>query len=137
MSNKKELINPPGTEKIYRVMKFSQAVRSGNMIWVSGQVGTDEKRKAASGVAEQARLAFTNLQNVLKAAGAEMQDIVELVTYHTSMEDVREFARVKDELIKTEYPAWTALGVQELIMPDLLLEIKATAVISSGTRDES
>ena len=39
---KKKLINPKGTEAIYRSMQFSQAVKSGNMVWVSGQVGMDE-----------------------------------------------------------------------------------------------
>ena len=38
---KKTLINPPGTEGIYQSMQFSQAIRMGHMIWISGQVGMD------------------------------------------------------------------------------------------------
>ena len=69
---------------------------------------------------------------VLEAAGSSLEDIVELVTYHTSMGDIREFARVKAEFISKNYPAWTALGITKLAFPQLLVEIKATAVIGSG-----
>ena len=88
----KELINPEGTEVIYQTMKFSQAVKVGNMIWVSGQVGVDESFKPAEGIEAQARLAFKNLQQVLKTAGVDLSDIVELVTYHTDMADMKTFA---------------------------------------------
>ena len=129
---KKELINPPGTEKTYRILKFSQAVKVGNTIWVSGQVGMDKDRKVAEGVKEQARIAFENLQAVLSEAGATMDDIVELTTYHTSMEEMPAFGRVKSQFIKKDFPAWSAIGVKELIQPDLLLEIKAVAVVGSA-----
>jgi enamine deaminase RidA (YjgF/YER057c/UK114 family) len=63
------LINPPGTEKIYERMQFSQAVQSGNMLWISGQVGFDESGKAVEGIGNQARMAFTNLGRLLEEAG--------------------------------------------------------------------
>ncbi len=131
MAKKKELINPPGTEQIYKSMQFSQAVKSGNTIYVSGQVGVDENFMPGSGIEEQANLAFLNLKNVLAEAGATLEDIVELVTYHTSMKDIMDFSKVKAEFIPEDYPAWTAVGVTELVMPNLLVEIRATAVISS------
>ncbi len=130
MAEKKELINPPGTEQIYKSMQFSQAVKSGNTIYVSGQVGVDENFTPGSGIEEQANLAFSNLKNVLAEAGATLEDIVELVTYHTSMKDIRGFSKVKAKFIPKDYPAWTAVGVTELVMPDLLVEIRAAAVIS-------
>ncbi|ABW65990.1 RidA family protein [Desulfosudis oleivorans] len=130
MSGTKHLINPPGTEGIYKSMQFSQAVKSGNTIYVSGQVGVDENFKPGSGIEEQANLAFLNLQHVLAEAGATLEDIVELVTYHTSMKDILGFSKVKAKFIPKDYPAWTAVGVTELVLPDLLVEIRATAVIS-------
>ena len=131
MNDKKELINPLGTEQIYKLMQFSQAVKVGNTIYVSGQVGVDENFKAGTGIEEQTDLAFINLTHVLTVAGAKLADIVELVTYHTSMKDIKGFSEVKGKYIPENYPAWTAVGVTELVMPDLLVEIKATAVISS------
>jgi enamine deaminase RidA (YjgF/YER057c/UK114 family) len=125
----KELINPEGTEVIYQTMRYSQAVKVGNMIWVSGQVGVDESFNPAEGVEAQARLAFKNLQAVLKEAGADLSDVVELVTYHTDMAEMKSFARVKNDFISYNFPAWTAVGVKELVMPGLLVEIRATACI--------
>ncbi len=129
--NGKILINPPGTEAIYESMQFSQAVRSGNTVWVSGQVGMDENFKQGKGIEEQARLAFKNLEHVLSAAGGSLKDIVEVVTYHTSMKDMKGFAKTKSEFFPDNYPAWTAVGVTELVIPGLLVEIRATAVIGS------
>ena len=129
---KQQLINPPGTEIIYEKMQFSQAVRAGDTVWVSGQTGVDENFQVAEGIENQARLAFQGLERVLKAAGGSLADIVELVTYHTSMKDVRGFSKVKAEFIPENFPAWTAVGVTELVMPGLLVEVKATAVIGSG-----
>jgi len=125
------LVNPKGSEVIYDSLKFSQAVKIGDTIKVSGQVGIDQSFKPAEGIEAQTRFAFQNLENVLREAGAELADIVELVTYHTSMKEMKGFAKVKNEFIKDNYPAWTAIGVTELVMPGLLVEIRATAVINS------
>lgn len=132
-SSGKTLINPPGTEKIYQRMQFSQAVRAGSMVWVSGQVGVDESGNIAEGIEAQARAAFANLQRVLTEAGAGIEDIVELVTYHTSMKEIGKFLKVKAGFIPENFPAWTAVGVTELVMPEILCEIRATAVLRSST----
>jgi len=128
------LINPPGTEKVYEKLQFSQAVQVDNTIWVSGQVGMDETGLAGDDIEAQARVAFQNLQHVLEAAGSSLDDIVELVSFHTSMNAIRDFGKVKAEFITQNYPAWTAVGVTELAFPQLLVEIKATAVIGSGKK---
>jgi len=130
--NQKILINPPGTEKVYKTMQFSQAVRSGDTVWVSGQVGIDETGSVAEGIELQTRSAFENLKRVLAEAGGSLADIVEVVTYHKSMADIRGFAKVKAEFISEDFPAWTAVGITELVLPDLLVEIRATAVISDS-----
>jgi len=123
------LINPEGTEAIYESMQFSQAVKVKDMIWVSGQVGIDEHFSIGEGIEKQSRMAFQNLKKVLEAAGGSLADIVELVTYHISMKEMRQFAKVKSEFIPSDYPAWTAVGVEELVLEGLLVEIRATAVI--------
>jgi enamine deaminase RidA (YjgF/YER057c/UK114 family) len=127
----RKLINPPGTEGIYQSWHFSQAVRVGNQVWVSGQVGIDE-HGIGDGIEAQARAAFRNLVRVLDAAGASLRDVVELVTYHRAMQDMQTFAKVKDEFFPEDYPAWTAVGVTALALPELLVEIRATAVVVEG-----
>ncbi len=133
---KKTLVNPEGTEAIYESLQFSQAVRSGNMVWVSGQVGVDEHFNIGEGIEVQTRLAFQNLTSVIENAGGSLSDIVELVTYHTSMKDMKGFSKVKSEFINEDYPAWTAIGVTELVMPGLLVEIRATVIIGSRIKTE-
>jgi enamine deaminase RidA (YjgF/YER057c/UK114 family) len=125
------LINPPGTEAIYQGMQFSQAVRVGDSIWVSGQVGMNENWQVGDGIEAQARIAFQNLGRVLSHAGATLADIVELMTFHTAMTDYAIFSKVKSEFFPKDYPAWTAIGVKELVLPALLVEIRATAVVGS------
>jgi len=125
------LINPPGTEGLYKRWQFSQAVRVGDTIWVSGQVGMGA-RGIPPVFADQARQAFENLKRVLKTAGATLGDVVELVTYHTDMGEMPDFSQVKSEFFPENYPAWTAVGVSALALPDLHIEIRATAVVGSG-----
>jgi enamine deaminase RidA (YjgF/YER057c/UK114 family) len=128
--NERILINPKGTEVIYESMQFSQAVKVNNMIWVSGQVGINEQFETGKGIEEQTRMAFLNLKHVLEEAGASLADIVELVTYHINMNEMQQFSKIKTEFIPADYPAWTAVGVNELVLPGLLIEIRATAIIT-------
>lgn len=130
---KRTLINAGTTQAMYDNFHFSQATRVGDMIWVSGQVGIDAAMKPGKGMEEQARLAFQSLQSVLEAAGATLADVVELTTFHTDLRgDMRAFAKVKDAFFTKHYPSWTAVGVTQLAMPELLVEIRAVAVAGSA-----
>jgi reactive intermediate/imine deaminase len=129
---KRQLVNPPGTESLYENWQYSQAVRVGDTVWVSGQVGIDAAGKVPAGIDAQARLAFENLKRVLAAAGAALGDVVELTTFHRDMKEMQSFAKVKSEYIPSNYPAWTAIGTTELAMADLRVEMRAVAVIGSA-----
>ena len=128
---KRTLVNPPGTERIYENWKFSQAVRVGDTVWVSGQVGAG-REGVPEKIEDQARIAFASLGRVLEASGATLGDVVELVTYHTDMSEMAGVSSVKSEFFPKDYPAWTAVGVTGLALPGLRLEVKATAVIGSA-----
>ena len=127
------LINPAGTEEFYNTWQFSQGVRAGDTVWTAGQIGIGSDGKSGSSVEEQARLAFQNLSRVLGEAGGSLEDVVDLVTYHLSMDDLQTFAGVKAEFITKDFPSWTVVGVSALALPELLVEVKATAVIGSGS----
>ena len=128
---KRTLVNPPGTERIYENWKFSQAVRVGDTVWVSGQVGAG-RDGVPEKIEDQARIAFASLGRVLEASGATLGDVVELVTYHTDMSEMAGVSSVKSEFFPKDYPAWTAVGVTGLALAGLRLEVKATAVIGSA-----
>ena len=84
-------------------------------------------------MAVQARLAFEGLKRTLAAAGATLGDVVELTTFHIDLRgELQQFAKVKDEYLPRNYPAWTAVGVTQLALPDLRVEIRAVAVAGSS-----
>jgi enamine deaminase RidA (YjgF/YER057c/UK114 family) len=130
---RREQIIPPGAQPLYDNFHFAPATRVGNMVWVSGQVGIDQAMRTGKGMAAQAELAFENLRQVLKAAGAELADVVELITFHTDLRgDMPEFSKVKDAFFPDRYPSWSAVGVTQLAQPDFLVEVRAVAVAGSG-----
>ena len=132
-AQRRQSINPPGTEAMYDALHFSQATRVGDLIWVSGQVGIDANMAPGEGMEAQARLAFRSLKTVLEAAGASMADIVELTTFHIDLRgEMRDFVKVKDEFLPDRYPSWTAVGVTQLALPELRVEIRAVAVAGCG-----
>ena len=131
---KQQLSNPPRIAKLADRSHFSSAVRVGDTIWLSGTVGIGSDRKPVDGMTAQARIAFETLREALVAAGASLADVVELVTYHTNLQrDMAAFFAVKDEFFPTKFPAWTAVGVTELTYVGLLVEIRAVAVVGSGS----
>jgi enamine deaminase RidA (YjgF/YER057c/UK114 family) len=130
---KRVIVNPKESQPMYDAFHFSQANRVGDTIWVSGQVGIDDKLSPASGMAAQARLAFEAMNRTLAAAGASLDDVVELMTFHIDLRgEMEEFAKVKDEYFPRDYPAWTAVGVTQLALPELRVEIRAVAIAGSG-----
>jgi enamine deaminase RidA (YjgF/YER057c/UK114 family) len=124
-----KLINPPGSERVYQSFKFSQAVVAGNRVEVAGQVGVGPDSKIPDDVREQARLAFTNLRNVLQAAGSSLKHVLHLTQYFTNIADVRAVDEVFVEFFPDNYPARTVVQVGCLVLPNLKLEIQASAVL--------
>lgn len=105
-------------------------VGAGTLLFVSGQVGRDPLTGVVADPEAQFVKAFENLELILREAGGNLDDVVEITTYLTSMEHLPLLARVKERFFATEpYPAWTGIGVQELALPGLLLEVKATAAL--------
>ena len=130
---KRKLVNPKETQPMYDAFHFSQANRVGDTIWVSGQVGIDSSLSPAAGMAAQARLAFEGLKRTLAEAGASLDDVVELTTFHIDLRgEMDEFASLKDEYFPRNYPAWTAVGVTQLALPDLRVEVRAVAIAGAG-----
>src|SRR5690348_9159731 len=119
-------------ESTYRAWHFAEATRVGETIWVSGQRGYDDRDQISPDPTIQARVAFRQLERTLRDAGATLDDIVSLTTYHVNMSDVDGFHPVKDEFIRAPYPAWTMIGVQALAAPEMVVEIAAVAVAGSG-----
>jgi reactive intermediate/imine deaminase len=127
--SKLRLVNPPGTEGIYESFKFSQAVVVGDRVDVSGQVGVTPEMSIPDDITEQAEQAFTNLQNVLAAAGSSLANVTQLTMYYTDIGDSQAVDKVFTKFFPDRYPARTAVQVVSLVLPQLKLEIQASAVL--------
>jgi len=117
-----------GGNKVFDLFKYSPAVRAGGLVFIAGQVGLRADGTVPETAEEQIRLAFIRLGAILAHAGLGFEDLVELVSYHVRIdEQLTTFRAVKDEFVRSEFPAWTILGVASLARPNLLIEIKAVA----------
>ena len=131
MSDRQAII-PKGMEAVYEKIHYAPAVRVGNTIYVSGQIGHDENMQLVEGREAQIVQAFENLKKVLEAGGATMNDIVDLTSFHDDMRDLSLFMQVKDRYLTRDFPAWTAIGAAQLCgAPGYIVEIKAVAVLRS------
>jgi 2-iminobutanoate/2-iminopropanoate deaminase len=109
---------------------FSQAVKAGSTVYVSGIVGVDTKtnQMAGSTVQEQTRQALINCQNILRAAGADLGDVVDV---HILLARPGDFAGLNEEYAKffpSDPPARAVarLGPE---LPNVLVSITLTAVL--------
>ncbi|MFQ5416198.1 MAG: RidA family protein [Myxococcota bacterium] len=123
-----ELVNPPGTEAIYESFKFSQAVVAGGRVDVAGQVGLGRDMQVPDDIQGQARNAFSNLKTVLEAAGSSLAGVTQLTVYLTDIADSRTVNEVFAEFFPERYPARTVVQVVALVLPQLKIEVQASAV---------
>jgi enamine deaminase RidA (YjgF/YER057c/UK114 family) len=126
---KRDAVFPANRHALYEEHGYSAAIRSDQLLFVSGQVGSRADGSPEPDFAEQVRLAFANLEATLLAAGCGFDDIVDLTTFHTDPENQFEtIMAVKREIFtQAPYPNWTALGVNWLAGFDF--EIKVIARI--------
>jgi enamine deaminase RidA (YjgF/YER057c/UK114 family) len=125
---KTDVVVPKGMEMAYEQFHFAPAIRTGKWLRCSGQLGTDEQFQAIAEPEAQFVQAFENVKSVLAAAKLGFGDVVELTTFHVGLrEHLGVFMKVKDRYLEAPYPAWTAIGVVELAVPDALVEIRVTA----------
>ena len=109
---------------------FSQAVKVGSTVYLSGIVGVDPKTNQLAGLTinEQTRQALINCENILRAAGAKLENVVEV---HVLLARPNDFAGLNEEYAKffpVDPPARAVakLGVE---LPNVLVSIKMTAVL--------
>ena len=131
MSPPREAVFPAGRHALYSQHGYSAAIRSGDLLFVSGQVGSRSDGSPEPDFEAQVRLAFANLQATLEAAGCTLDDIVDVTTFHTDPGSQFDtvLAVKRDVFPEPPYPNWTAIGVNWLAGFDF--EIKVTARIPS------
>ncbi|MGB7405628.1 MAG: RidA family protein [Pacificimonas sp.] len=129
---KRDVVFPEGRQAIYEKFGYSAAVRSGNFLFISGQVGSGPDGEPVADPAAQYRQAFENLKAVLDAAGCTVDDVVDILSFHVDAEaNMPHFAAAKAEVFgEKPYPNWTAVGTTWL--GGYLFEIKVIARLPDG-----
>ena len=108
---------------------YSQAIRSGDLLFMSGQIPLDpETMEVVEGdFADRAHRVFRNLAAVVEAAGASLDQAIKLTIYLTDLDNFATVNSVMAEYFNEPYPARAALGVASLPKG---VDIEAEAIIA-------
>ena len=110
---------------------YSQAVKVGNTIHISGQVSHDDKGKIVGrrDMETQMRQAYNNIQKILEQYGATMDNVVEEILFVTDMDTAFAAAtKCRREIFSgTPIVASTIVQIQRLAFPELMIEIRCIA----------
>ncbi len=118
----------PDGSTIFKKFGYSPAVRAGDFLYVAGQIGLNPDGSMPANDEGQIVNAFDRLKIVMEEAGASLDDIVELVSYHVGLQNhLSKFVEIKSRYIREPYPTWTILEIAGLARPGLVIEIKAVA----------
>lgn len=110
---------------------YSQAIKIGNFLFLSGQIGIDPETKALveGGVEPQARQIFKNIKAVLAEAGAKIDDVVKATVFLKDMGDFKKVNEIYAAQFQPPFPARSAVAVKELPL-SVDIEIEVIAVLS-------
>jgi enamine deaminase RidA (YjgF/YER057c/UK114 family) len=109
----RDVVFPPGRQALYDRNRYSPALRSNGFLFVSGQVGSREDGSPEPDLEAQVRLAFDNLNAILKAAGCTFDDVVDTTIFMVNPESVFEriWKVVPAYWGNAPHPTLTAVGV--------------------------
>ena len=105
---------------------YSPFVRSGDLIFTSGQIGILDGAIVEGGLEPQMRQVFINLRSVLDSAGASITDVVKTTVFLVDMDDYSEMNRIYIEEFANHRPARSAVAVAQLPL-GARVEIEAIA----------
>ncbi|MEO8104131.1 MAG: Rid family hydrolase [Betaproteobacteria bacterium] len=132
----KTIIIPDKSERAYSEYHYAPAIRVGDMVILSGIPAG-----GPGTYAEQVRRMFTRAKAALNAAGATMDDVVEIQSFHGNakttsdfQKEFGEFLDVHKEFFREGYPAWTAIGNAVLLAQGATVEVRIVAVIGAGKK---
>ena len=128
MSRREEIRVPGQAEPISH---YTDAVRAGDLLFVSGCVPVDGEGRLVGGddVVAQARQVLANIGAVLAAAGATFADVVKVTVYLTDIADRARINPPRQEVFGETRPASTLVEVSALAVPGAKLEVEAVALV--------
>jgi 2-iminobutanoate/2-iminopropanoate deaminase len=123
-----ERIQPAG---VHDPKAYAQGIRTGNLVFLSGQVALDASGELVGrgDVAAQADFIWKQIGVLLEAAGTSYRNIVKVTTYVTDMSARPLLMGIRDRYLGEHRVTSTLVGISALARPEFLIEIEATAVI--------
>ena len=112
------------------IMGYSRAVRSGNVIAVTGCVGINADGTYAKSVGEQAARSLAIIRAAIEALGGKLEHVIRTRMYVTDVSKWEEVASVHGTIFKDIRPATTIVEIARLIDTDALIEIEADAIVA-------
>lgn len=108
------------------ISHYTDAVRFGDVLFVSGVAPLDSAGRVTSeDVVAQAQLVFANLEKILDAAGAKFADVLKVTVFLTDVGDRSKINPVRQKFFGSSRPASTLIGVKELAVPGMKIEVEA------------
>ena len=104
---------------------------AGQLVFCAGTIATDDTGRVVGqgDMAAQTEQVMENLKVALSAAGASLEDVVKITTYVTDASRYPELAEVRARYLTEPFPASTLIEVKALILPELMVESDAVAVV--------
>ena len=115
------------------ISHFTDAVRAGELLFVSGIVSVDVEGRLVGGddVVAQARQVFRNMGDVLAAAGCGFADVVKVTIFLTNVDDRPRINPLRQEVFGETRPASTLVEVSRLAVEGAKVEVEAVALVPS------
>lgn len=131
----RDVVFPAGRQALYEKNRYSPAIRSNGLLFVSGQVGSLPDGSPEPDLEAQVRLAFDNLNAILTAAGCTFQDVIDVTVFivdpASQLESI--WKVVSDYWGDAPYPTLTGIGVTWLY--GFQFEIKVIAKLPDSVTD--
>ncbi|GFM18644.1 MULTISPECIES: RidA family protein [Mycobacteriaceae] len=131
-------VTPGYGEMLRRERHYSQAVRVGDRVEISGQGGWDDELNFPDSLEDEIARAFENVERTLATAGASWRDVIHLNSYHLASGSDSIFDAHNDAMIAQmrkwmpdHAPIWTETGVAALAAPGMRVEIRVTAILGA------
>jgi len=126
-AQEKEIIRVPGS---LEGLPFSSAVRVGNLLYLSGQIGTlpGSRELAAGGIAAETRQTMENIKQVLEYAGSSMDQVVKCTVFLLNISDYAAMNEVYASFFENDPPARSTLAASGLAL-GAQVEIECIALV--------
>lgn len=117
-----------GDGEAFKRYGYAPAVRAGDLLFISGQIGRKADGSCPDDLAQQVDIVFERTFEILRWVGLTKDDLVEVYSYHVDLPNsIDPFVEAKNRHLTPSFPAWTALGVAALALPQLKIEMRSIA----------